>query len=304
MATEHATTGDFKNQQFGVTEVAAKVVEQYDEAHARIFYKYVMGGGGLDIHYGCFRDSADSVYEASKETNRRLLAALDWTRPVTSASVVLDLGSGHGGLSHDVAQKFGCQVVGVNIAPEQNRMNEEEAERLGIADKISVVLHNFNDGLPAEWEGRFTHVLSCEVLCHAASKPRLFEDLQRCLAPGGAFVFTDIMGADGADENVLKDFTDRNATTKMACPAEYLAMLTQAGFRDASFINFSSHLATYFQCMGDQITRHREEMMAEGVPEAYLAKWNTSLTQRVSMQREHEVFAWGIFASRLPGPLF
>jgi len=304
MATEQVTTGDFQNQQFGEREVADKVVEQYDEAHARVFYKYVMGGGGLDIHYGCFRAPTDSVYESSKETNRRLLAALDWARPVTPESVVLDLGSGHGGLSHEVALKFGCQVVGVNIAPEQNRMNEEEAARLGVGDKITVVLHNFNDGLPAEWEGRFTHVLSCEVLCHAASKPSLFEDLKRCLQPGGAFVFTDIMGADGADEKVLKDFTDRNATTKMARPTEYLSMLGQAGFRNASFIDFSSHLATYFQCMVDEISKHREDMMAEGVPDAYLAKWNTSLTQRVDIQREHGVFAWGIFSARLPGPLF
>ena len=36
------TTGDFKGQQFKEEEVADKVVEQYDEKHARIFYKHVM----------------------------------------------------------------------------------------------------------------------------------------------------------------------------------------------------------------------------------------------------------------------
>jgi hypothetical protein len=36
-------TGDFDNKQFAETEVADKVVEQYDELQARIFYKYVMG---------------------------------------------------------------------------------------------------------------------------------------------------------------------------------------------------------------------------------------------------------------------
>lgn len=36
------TTGDFKGKQFDKSEVADKVVEQYDEAHARVFYKYVM----------------------------------------------------------------------------------------------------------------------------------------------------------------------------------------------------------------------------------------------------------------------
>jgi hypothetical protein len=35
-------TGDFKDKQFEKTEVADKVVEQYDEERARIFYKHVM----------------------------------------------------------------------------------------------------------------------------------------------------------------------------------------------------------------------------------------------------------------------
>ena len=38
-----AVTGDFENKQFAETEVTKKVVEQYDELQARIFYKYVMG---------------------------------------------------------------------------------------------------------------------------------------------------------------------------------------------------------------------------------------------------------------------
>jgi hypothetical protein len=73
-----------------------------DEKQARVFYKYVMGGGGFDIHYGIFRKPTDTVYESSKATNERLLTCLDWTFPVTKDSYVLDLGSGHGGISHEV----------------------------------------------------------------------------------------------------------------------------------------------------------------------------------------------------------
>lgn len=221
---------------------------------------------------------------------------------------MLDLGSGHGGLSHACADRFGChQVIGVNISPEQNKMNLEEAKRLGLQDKVQVKLCNFNDGLPAEWTNKFTHVLSCEVLCHAADKPALFQELQRVLVPGGAFVFTDIMGADNIskeDEKILKDFTDRNATTQMARPTEYIRMLQAAGFENASFNDFSTpHLELYFSSMVDQIHKHYDDMLADGVPAAYLEKWLQSLTSRVDMQKNHHVFAWGIFASRTPGPL-
>lgn len=42
MATTNDNTGDFKDKQFQKEEVADKVVEQYDEERARIFYKHVM----------------------------------------------------------------------------------------------------------------------------------------------------------------------------------------------------------------------------------------------------------------------
>ena len=263
-----------------------------------------MGGGGFDIHYGCFRSDKDTVYEASKATNDRLLTCMDWTLPVTKDSYVLDLGSGHGGISHEVATRFGCKVMGANISPEQNKMNLEQAAKLGVGELVDVTLNNFNDGLPEEWTGKFTHVVSCEVLCHAASKPDLFKDLKRCLKPGGAFIFTDIMGADGADEKVLKDFTDRNATTKMARPNEYLVQLKEAGYLQPSFLDFSPHLEHYFQSMVDQINNHRDAMLAEGCSEAYLAKWMDSLTSRVDIQKNHNVFAWGIFTCRLDGPVY
>jgi sarcosine/dimethylglycine N-methyltransferase len=269
-----------------------------------VFYKYVMGGGGFDIHYGCFRSASDTVFEASKATNDRLLTSLDWTFPVTKDSYVLDLGSGHGGISHAMAQRFGCKVMGANISPEQNKMNKEEAEKCGVGDLIDVTLCNFNEGLPAEWTDTFTHVISCEVLCHAASKPDLFKDLKRCLKPGGAFVFTDIMGADGADEKVLKDFTDRNATTKMARPSEYSVLLKESGYLQPSFLDFSPHLVHYFQSMVDQVVKHRDAMMAEGCTAEYLDKWMDSLTSRVDMQTNHSVFAWGIFSARLDGPVY
>lgn len=110
--------------QFSKCAVASKVQEQYGEAHARTFYTYVMGGGGLDIHYGIFRKKTDSVFESSKATNKVLLQQMDLAAPCNADSVVLDLGSGHGGLSHEIVKTFGCKVVSFNLSPEQNQISE------------------------------------------------------------------------------------------------------------------------------------------------------------------------------------
>lgn len=115
-----------------------------------------------------------------------------------------------------------------NLGPEQNKMNMEECERLGIADKVTTHVGNLNDPLPEEWTGRFDFVWSCEVFCHAADKPALLKEIARVLKPGGVLVFSDLMGADKADEKQLRAFTDRNATTSMGRPAQYLAAIEEA----------------------------------------------------------------------------
>ena len=265
--------------------------------------QYVMGGGGLDIHYGIYRKPTDGVYESSKATNKNLLQSLDWMCPITKDSVVLDLGSGHGGISHELATTYGCKVVGLNISPEQNGMNEEEAKKLGVAELIEVLVGDFNEGLPKDWDNKFSHIVSCEVFCHAASKPALLKECLRVLKPGGGFAFTDIMGADGADEKALKDFTDRNATTEMARPSGYQQQMRDAGFAQVSWWDGSRHLEHYFASMLKVCHDHKEAMLAEGVPAGYLQNWVSSLTERVDIQRNKKVFAWGIFSARKDGPV-
>lgn len=83
-----------------------------------------------------------------------------------------------------------------------------------------------------------------------------------------------------------------------------MKILKEAGFEQVSFNDFSAHLEYYFQSMVDQINKHHDQMIAEGVQEAYLEKWLDSLTSRVEMQKQHKVFAWGIFAATKPGPVY
>ena len=302
------TTGDFAGKQFSEGEVADKVIEQYSEAHARTFYTYVMGGGGLDIHYGIFKKASDGVYESSKATNAAVMETMDRTKALTKDSVVLDLGSGHGGLTHELAMKYGCKVVSFNISPEQNGMNAAEAKKLGVGDLVTVVEGNFNVSFPPKDyctpETQFTHVVSCEVFCHAADKKDLLAGIYAMLQPGGVLVFTDIMGADGADEKALKDFTDRNATTEMARPSGYAAQLKDAGFVHVSFWDGSYNLEFYFKAMLDVCHKKGDEMINNGVPKPYLQKWIDALTDRVAIESDKHVFAWGIFSARKPGPVF
>merc|ERR1712170_160387 len=123
----HVAMADFVNKQFDKEEVHAKVLEQYDQEHTRVFYKYVMGGGGHDIHFGVFKDPSWGVKESGEATTNIMLDLLDWAETMTGDKHILDLGSGHGGGSHVMAQRFKCKVTGINIGPEQNKVNMDPA---------------------------------------------------------------------------------------------------------------------------------------------------------------------------------
>ena len=160
---------------------------------------------------------------------------------------------------------------------------------------------DFNQPLPDSWTGAFDYVWSAEVLCHAGDKPELFAAISRCLAPGGVFVFSDIMGADEADETALRAFTDRNATTSLGRPRSYIELIKRVGLSYTSWWDNSIHLERYFRSMLAQMGAHEGEMLSAGLSEAYLANWVKSLTDRAETQREHAVFAWGVFVCRKPG---
>jgi len=271
---------------------------------------------------------------------------------VTSASRVLDLGSGHGGCAHALVQRFGCRVQVraaqrprfpakrsrrrtprtrarrpphaphapgaqcLNICPQQNEVNRARCVELGIADKVDIALGalprsarlcapaltarragNFNDGLPAEWAANFDAVFSAEVLCHAADKATLLRAVATCLRPGGALVFSDIMGADGADEAALRAFTERNATTSLGRPSEYRAAIAGAGLRQLAWWDNSHHLERYFRAMLAQIEAHEGEMLRAGLTQRYLDDWRRSLSTRADTQAALGVFAWGVFVA-------
>jgi len=280
-----------------VSEVGEQVVEQYDSQQTRNFYKCVMGGGGMDIHFGLFRHNTDNVRVAAENTTELMLNTMDWLKPVKPESVVLDLGSGHGGSTHKMVQRFGNTSVCFNIGEEQNEMNLAFAKELKIDHRITCQQGDFNLGLPKDWESKFDHVYSCEVLCHAADKPALLSEIRRVLKPGGVLVFSDIMGADGVPEEILRPFTDRNVTTVMARPSEYHYQLREAGLREVSFTDLSNNLKTFFQLMLDQVNNNYDQFQEEGISPEYLDQWVESLTNRVKVQAEHEAFAWGVFAA-------
>lgn len=84
---------------------------------------------GADIHYVPTPDAVVS-------------AMLDVAQ-VTSADVVYDLGSGDGRIVIEAARKYGARGVGIELDPDLNKKAMRNAQKAGVADKVSFVRADF-----------------------------------------------------------------------------------------------------------------------------------------------------------------
>jgi ubiquinone/menaquinone biosynthesis C-methylase UbiE len=110
---------------------------------------------------------------------------------VNTSSLVLDIGSGRGNHSCALAQRFGCAVVGLDLAQIHIEQGQARAVQEGVSDRVSFVQENI-EALPFEDEG-FDFLWSRDMLMHVPALPAALAECARVLKPGGAMlVYTTV----------------------------------------------------------------------------------------------------------------
>ena len=110
---------------------------------------------------------------------------------VNASSLVLDIGSGRGNHSCALAQRFGCAVVGLDVAQFHIEQGRARAVQEGVSDRVSFVQGNIQ-ALPFEDE-RFDFLWSRDMLMHVPALPAALTECARVLKPGGAMlVYTTV----------------------------------------------------------------------------------------------------------------
>lgn len=107
---------------------------------------------------------------------------------------VLDVGSGIGGTSRLIADRFGAQVTGIDLTPEFVETAAALTQMVGLSDKVT-----FHEGsalaMPVP-DGAFDLAVMMHVGMNIADKGALMTEVARCLRPGGTFAVFDVMAGD------------------------------------------------------------------------------------------------------------
>eukprot|EP00192_Tetraselmis_astigmatica_P024421 CAMPEP_0117667518 /NCGR_PEP_ID=MMETSP0804-20121206/11018_1 /TAXON_ID=1074897 /ORGANISM="Tetraselmis astigmatica, Strain CCMP880" /LENGTH=1261 /DNA_ID=CAMNT_0005475267 /DNA_START=149 /DNA_END=3934 /DNA_ORIENTATION=- len=286
-----------------VKALEGRVKEQYDTEASMVFYKYIMGGGGDNMHYGIFRTGNEDLLTASHNTMSYIadLAAQHSALRTSSGSKmrVLDLGSGKGGTARFLAKTFGCHVTCMNLGENQNQYNRKKAAEDGISHLISVVTASFNEHLPSNWTGQFDMVWSQEALCHAANRSMVMMEVYRVLKPGGILVFSDLMRGEEVLELSRSNESGGAITAVLATPEDYTQAIKAAGLSLSVYRDLTANLATYFARTTRTVMQHRVPMLNAGVPQYRLEAYLNDLDNRLAAVQQR-AYRWGAFVAKKP----
>ncbi|MGA4843818.1 SAM-dependent methyltransferase [Streptomyces sp. G45] len=259
----------------------------YDTADVDAFYDAVWGGE--DIHTGIYRGPREPVADASRRTVEQ--AADKVADLLTADSLALDLGSGYGGATRRLAERFGCRVTALNLSESQNRRHRARNAERGLDRLIEVVTGSFH-AIPYP-DRHFDLVWSQEAFCHSGDRTRLLREAVRVLKPRGALVFTDVMAAEDAPADALRPAVARLGVDTLATPGFYRRALRDLGLAHVDFDDRSEHLVHHYVRVTEE-TRRRERDLRGTISGAYVDGLLANLPLWVAAARAGRL-RWGIF---------
>ena len=132
-----------------------------------------------------YRDISNSLEQAQLDKKAHLAAKLYMTPETGPNMRVLDIGCGWGGLALYLNRQYGCEVLGVALAPDQIAFCKERAIAEGVADKVKFELMDYRDV-----QGEFDRITSVGLLEHVGTPhyPQFYKHTAKLLKPGGVMV--------------------------------------------------------------------------------------------------------------------
>lgn len=187
---------------------------------------------------------------------------------LSSASHLLDLGCGPGGLLNYVVGLTGCRGTGLELSAAAVSYAAGRDASQSPTDRITFKIADLDDPLPLARHS-FQAAMSLDVILHLRNRARSFAEIARVLVPGGRFLFTDaaiVTGPISDDEIRLRSV---HGHTQFVPPGFNERTLEQAGMRVLATIDRTASLQEIAARRQTARRAHRTELERVEGPQAF-----------------------------------
>jgi ubiquinone/menaquinone biosynthesis C-methylase UbiE len=163
----------------------------------------------------------------------------------TSGKRLLDIGCGKGGVTIELAQKYGFRAAGVDLVHENIEMAKNNAR-----EKFSTVSFLEGDAMTMPFkDSSFLICICVDALSHFSEKLKFFEELSRILKGGGFVVISTLAIREGITHNgekAVEEFAEAWDLAEIGTIGQYRMMLEDSGFKVLAVQDISKNSISRF----------------------------------------------------------
>ena len=228
--------------------------------------------GNVDLYNTAYGNSATDAYrEIRIETYGEDFGQTSWMDSrefhqiphhlaLSSASHVLEIGSGAGGCGLHLASALNCCIVGLDVNAEGVRNSNSLAQARGLAGLASFQQADAGKRLPLDNDS-FDAAYSNDAFCHVPNRPALLAEIHRVLKPGGRLLYSDALVVSGLVTNEELATRSSIGFYLFAPLGENERIIEAAGFRFLRAIDTSEEAAAIAKRWHDARSKRKEVLI-------------------------------------------
>jgi SAM-dependent methyltransferase len=163
---------------------------------------------------------------------------------IASGDHVLDVGCGLGGPARFVADRYKCEVSGIDLTPDYVEAGSRLCEWVGLSDRVKIRQASAL-ALPFP-DSTFSAAYMLHVGMNIDDKEGLCREVARVLRPASHFAVYDVMRTAEGELSYPVPWADRPELSAVGSPQRYKGALELAGFDILSERNRRDFALAYF----------------------------------------------------------
>ena len=172
---------------------------------------------------------------------------------LSTASHVLDIGSGLGGPARTLAETCKCHVTGIDLTQAFCDAATTLSGWVGLSDRVT-----FRQGdatsLPFA-DAQFDAAMTIHVAMNIAAKDNMYAEARRVLKPGGRFGVYDVLQGEGGDVLFPVPWAREPSISHLATPDVIRSLLTGAGFKIVDAQDSTEESQRWFEAMAARMSQ-------------------------------------------------